>query len=771
MAWRGRGDWRWVAAAFLIAALVLGFGFILRATNLGTAANVAQLVSLAPLILGLATWSRARRAARVTEVDRAAGPGAAADGRSAAVPLGGTPVPRQLPAAVAGFAGRAAELGELARLVEEGVTPGGAVVISAIGGTAGIGKTALAVQFAHQVADRFPDGQLYVNLRGFDPAGMPMAPAEAVRAFLDALGVPSRLIPVSLDAQAALYRSLLAGRRVLVVLDNARDSEQVRPLLPGSSGCCVVVTSRSRLTGLIADGARPLTLGLLTDADARLLLARRLGEARVAAHAGAAGEIIGGCARLPLALSVVAARAAANPEFPLTALARELRDIDGRLQVLDSGEAAASVTAVFSWSYQQLSEQGARLFRLLGRHPWPEFTAPTAASLAAVPLTTARPLLAELARACLITEQVPGRFAFHDLLRAYAVEQARLTDGEAELAAAELRMFDHYLRTAYDAMLTVYPARPRLELPSPPPGVSPERHDAYEDVIGWFRAERDTLLAAVALLGDRGAHQHNRGMDAYCWQLAWSSAPMLMRLGEYPRIEAALRTGLSAAERLGDLSARGRVHTDLGYAYTRLGELAEADWHLRRALDIFAISGDWAGVGLAYHGLTVLLDEQGRHADALPHAREALRLRSSFGDRTVVAYAENTVGWIYANLGQHAEALSHCQRALELHLELGVRSGAADTLDSIGFAYAGLGDHQQAIVHFQRAVEMFQEIGDPRGESEALIHLGDAYLALGQDDETRQSWERALALVTVTPGGDTSPVRARLALLAKTGPE
>ena len=255
-------------------------------------------------------------------------------------------VPRQLPTAVAGFAGRTAELEALTSLLEEAALPGGTVVISAIDGTAGIGKTALAVQWAHQVAGRFPDGQLYVNLRGFDPAGPPMEPAEAVRGFLDAFEVPAAPIPASLDAQAARYRSLLARRRVLVLLDNAHDANQVRPLLPGSPGSSVVVTSRNRLTGLIADGAHPLTVGVFTETDARQMLDRRLGEDRVAAQPQAVQQIIARCARLPLALSIVAARAAAHPDFPLTALAEELREAEGRLQALDTETSHSRVLLV-----------------------------------------------------------------------------------------------------------------------------------------------------------------------------------------------------------------------------------------------------------------------------------------------------------------------------------------------------------------------------------------------------------------------------------------
>jgi len=677
------------------------------------------------------------------------------------------PVPAQIPPEVAGFAGRTGELRRLHQLLEEAEGEPASMPVVVIAGTAGVGKTALAVRFGREAAARFPDGQLYVNLRGFDPSGAPADPGTALRGFLESLGVLAHQLPGSMDAQTGLLRSLLDGKRVLLLIDNARTASQVRPLLPGSPGCMVVVTSRDQLAGLVAsEGAVLLPLDVLSEDESRELLAARLGRPRVSAEPAAVAELIRQSAQLPLALSVASARAVTRPGITLADLVAELRDARVRLDALEADDVATDLRAVFSWSLAWLSEPAARMFRLLGVVTGAGIRVPVAASLVGVSWPEARAALAELCRASLLAEDEDGRFGCHDLLRAWASEQARLTDGEAELDAAQLRLFDHYRRTAYNAMLSVYPARPRLELPSPLPGVSPERHDEYEDVIGWFRAEQDALLAAVALAGDRGARDHDPGLDVYCWQLAWSCAPMLMRLGEYPGIATALRAGLAAAERLSDLAARGQVHNDLGYASTRLGEFAEADLHLRRALEIFTVSGDWAGVGLAHHGLTVLLDEQGRYADALPHAQEALRLRSSFGDRAGVAYAENTVGWIYANLGQHAEALWHCQRALELHLESGVRSGAADTLDSIGFAYAGLGDHEQAIVHFRRAVEMFREIGDPRGEWEALIHLGDAHLALSQDDEARRSWERALTLATVTPGGDGGAIRDRMARLA-----
>src|SRR5215472_4362016 len=315
----------------------------------------------------------------------------------------------------------------------------------------------LAAQWAHQVAGEFPDGQLYVNLRGFDPGGVAMEPATAVRGFLQALGTPPDRMPADLDDQAALYRSLVAGKRVLVVLDNARDVDQVRPLLPGSPGCLVVVTSRNQLASLVAvEGARPVTLALLAAAEAREMLASRLGAARVAAEPAATEEIIARCARLPLALAIVAGRGAMHPAFSLDALAREMGAQADRLDAFDSDDAATDLRSVFSWSYRSLSPDAARLFRLLGLHPGPDFTAPAAASLAGQSLPEARRLLAALTGANLINEHQPGRYAFHDLLRTYAAAQVRAHDSNGERTAVLRRILEHYPYSAQVAARVLY---------------------------------------------------------------------------------------------------------------------------------------------------------------------------------------------------------------------------------------------------------------------------------------------------------------------------
>ena len=358
--------------------------------------------------------------------------------------------------------------------------PGAAIVITVITGTAGVGKTALAVHWAHRISDRYPDGQLYVNLRGFDPTGTAVAPAEAIRGFLDAFGVTPPQIPLSLQAQAALYRSLLAGRRVLILLDNAAEDDQIRPLLPGSPGCLVIVTSRNELRGLIVtEGAHPVDLDLLSTAEARQLLSRRAGESRVLAELPAADDIIALCARLPLALMLVAARAAAHPGFRLAALAAELREAGGSLDAFSGQDQATNVRAVFAWSYLRLSTPARRLFRLLGLHYGPDISTPAVASLAGMAREQIRPALAELARAHLVTERVPGRFAFHDLLRAYATELAGAHDSDDYRRAARRRMLDHYLHSAYraDELLSQFRDRP---------------FTLADAEAGWYRSARPT---------------------------------------------------------------------------------------------------------------------------------------------------------------------------------------------------------------------------------------------------------------------------------------
>jgi DNA-binding SARP family transcriptional activator/Tfp pilus assembly protein PilF len=669
------------------------------------------------------------------------------------------PVPMQLPLALRAFAGRSEELAKLdAMLPPEtaaGPQPSATVVISAVSGTAGVGKTTLAVHWAHRVAHRFPDGQLYVNLRGFDPSGSALDPAEAVRGFLGALRVPMERIPASLDAQTALYRSLLAGKRMLVLLDNARDADQVRPLLPGSAGCLVLVTSRNQLTSLVAgEGASPLTLDLLTSAEARQLLVRRLGSARISAEPFAVSEVIARCAGLPLALAIVAARAASRPEFSLTMLARGLRQA-GDLDAFDGGDAAADVRSVLSWSYQTLSAEAARLFRLLGLHPGPDVAVAAAASMADVPLAKTRRVLSELTRAHLLTEPVAGRFAWHDLLRAYAAELGRQVDSDLARRAVVHRMLDHYLHTADAAAALRFPHRDPIGIRPPLPGVVVEELADRADALAWFTAEQAVLLATVELAAAAG-------FDIHTWQLSRSLANFLDGQGQWHDLAASQEAALAATVRLADRPAQARIHRLLARVAVRLGSRADAQAHLQQALDLYQELGDPLGQGHAEYGLTRLWEGEGRHAEALRHAQRALELYRAAEHRVGQAQALNAVGWCHAQLGDYQKALSYCTQALALQQEVGDRSSQADTHDSIGYAHHHLGDHAAAIDCYQRALALHHQLGDRYREAEALTHLGDAHDAAGDAEAAREVWRSALAILEDLDHPSTADLRARL---------
>ncbi|WP_173065511.1 AfsR/SARP family transcriptional regulator [Phytohabitans houttuyneae] len=423
---------------------------------------------------------------------------------------GGAPVPRQLPAAVRGFSGRA---GSLDRLDAVAGRAGDAAAVAVISGGGGVGKTSLAVHWAHRAAGRFPDGQLYVDLRGFGPSGQAVRPADAVRGFLEALGTAPANVPTDLPAQVGLYRSLTSGKRVIVLLDNAADAEQVRPLLPGAAGSVAVVTSRHQLPGLVAEGAYPVTLDVLPAGESRALLAGRLGADQVDAEPDAVARIVAICAGLPLALAIVAARATTPPLHSLDALAAELGEFRTCLDALASADAATDLRAVFSWSYCRLGPAAKRLFRLLGIHPGRDVGALAAASLAGTTAAATRPVLAELCRAHLLTEHAPGRYACHDLLRVYAAELLDSHDAEADRRAARRRLLDHLLATAAAAALLIEPLRDPIAVVRPAPGVTPEPFGKREDALAWLDAERPALLSAVELARDDG-------LDAHAWQLA-----------------------------------------------------------------------------------------------------------------------------------------------------------------------------------------------------------------------------------------------------------
>jgi len=666
------------------------------------------------------------------------------------------PVPRQLPVAPRHFAGRARELNALSRqLRPPGGDRPGVVVIAAIGGTAGIGKTALAVHWAHQIAERFPDGQLYINLRGFDPSGTPVTPADAIRRFLDALHTPAHQIPSTAEAQQDLYRSLLASRRTLIVLDNARDAEQVQPLLPGGPGCLVLVTSRHQLTGLIAaEGAHPVTLDLLSPAEAGELLAQSLGRERLAAEPGVAAELTGLCAGLPLALSIAAARAAMQPGLSLATLAGQLRDATGRLDALDAGD-VASVRAAFSWSYQNLSAPTAGMFRLLGLHPGPDITAAAAASLAGIPLDQARQALAALSRASLLTEHLPGRFAFHDLLRAYAAERADAEDGEAQWRAATRRMLGYYLHSAHAAALVLHPHLDHVSLAPAEPAVRPDEMTGYEQAMAWFEAERHVLLAVLG-------QAVSAGFDTHAWQLPLTMATFLDRRGHQHDYLTTQQIALAAAGRLADHEAQALAHRGLGNVSVRFGSHQDARQHYGQALDLYRQLGDQVGEGRAHICLGLLSMEQGEYRESLAHSEAALALYRSVGFQPGQARVLNNIGWCYAQLGDYQQALAHCRQAIALAEETGDQHGQAITWDSLGYAHHHLGQYPQAIACYQRALSILQEEGDRFRQTNILSHLGDTHHAHGERQAAGQAWQQALVILDDLGHPAAEQVRAKL---------
>ena len=676
-----------------------------------------------------------------------------------------TPVPAQLPLDAPGFSGRHEELGVLQSMLPPKSAGSGedepdqTVPIVVISGTAGTGKTALAVRFGHQVAKRFPGGQLYVNLRGLDPATAPMEPAEALRFFLQALGVPPYRIPADIQGRSALFRSLLDGRRMLIVLDNARDVAQVRPLLPGSPGSLVVVTSRNELTGLVAaEGAVLLTLDVLSCAEAHEMLARRLGPGRTAAESQAADEIINSCARLPLALGIAVGRAAGRPKRPLTELAAELRDARGRLDALQAGDAATNVRAVFSWSYDQLSEPAARMFRLLGVHPGPDISLSAAASLAGMTRADAGAALRELTRTHMVAEYLPARFTFHDLLRAYAADQCERHDPAPERQAAVHRVLDHYLHTAMAAAQRFSPHRPPLRLAPALPGVLPADAADKEQAISWFDAEVPVLLALIAFADANG-------FDTHAWQIPWALGPFFNRRGRWQDYVGTQQAALAAARRLGDTLALAHAHYLLGNALSHLDDYDAAALNIRQALDLFRALGDKANEGMVLNGLASMLERQERYPEALAVALDALRMLKAAGHWWTQANLENGVGWLYAHLGQYDRALTHCQRALSLHRDSGHRGGTADTLDSLGYVYLHLDDIAQAKVHYIKAIEAYREIGSPFGEGNSLAGLGNALLAEGDLAAAEAAWRQAVVILDRLPHPLADEVRARLSAL------
>ncbi|GAA3349421.1 BTAD domain-containing putative transcriptional regulator [Amorphoplanes nipponensis] len=621
--------------------------------------------------------------------------------------------PAQLPAQVAGFAGRDDQLAELDALLADGA---GAAVVT-IGGTAGAGKTALAVQWGQRRRDRFPGGQLYLNLGGYSN-GSPVHPAQALATFLRALGVPAEQVPVDLVEAGALYRTLVSDRRLLVVLDNAAGVDTIRPLLPGGAHCVTLVTSRDRLAGLIArDGARPLTLGELTPEGAQALLNGLVG-ARATDDPAATAELARLCGRLPLPLRIAAAHLVCRPRRPVADLVEELSAGNRLTMLAVPGDEQSAVRAAFDLSYAALKPKASRLFRLAGLVPMAELTLPAAAALADLDPAPTRTLLSELADAHLIEELTPGRYAWHDLLHLYAAELAELEDTAAERESALLRLYECHLRTAGAAATLLYPQMQRL--PPLARGRAGLTFSGAAAALAWLDAERSTMVALV---------RHGAGIDALR-RCSWLLADTLRgyfwtrRYAEDWLTTAA--GGLAAAEAAGDPHGRAAAHLSLAQAYRSLSRHDAAVEHFARARVDAGRAGWRQGEAAALGSIANLYRDQGRLADAAEHHRQALAIYRDTGGRGGEAVSLGNLGNVLIESGELAEGIARLAEGMAIYRELGSVNGRAMMHNSLGYAHLGAGRIAAARAEFDRALDLHREAGSREGEADTMVNMGEA---------------------------------------------
>lgn len=714
---------------------------------------------------------------------RLAGEASAAMAASAARP--GRPVdqhivPRQLPAPVRQFTGRHDELAALTGLLDQAGASGNvpAVVISAIGGMPGVGKTALAVHWAHRVAECFPDGQLYVDLHGFD-SGEPVAAADALAGFLRALGCSGPDIPVDGDERAGAYRSRVAGRRMLVVLDNARHAEQVRPLLPGSPECVTIVTSRDALAGLVAgDGAVRLHVDVLPMPEAVQLLRGLIGT-RVDDDRDATVQLARQCGQLPLALRVAAELAAARPGLTLADLIADLTGLQHRLDVLGVGEdERTTVRSVLSWSYKALSADAARLFRLAGLHPGPSFDSYAAAALTRNSLPRTAQLLDQLARAYLIQAIAPDRYGLHDLLRDYARDLAA-GDGANEGPAALTRLFDYYLHAAATAMDTAFPAE-RARRPAGPPTRTPAPALTGEgEALAWLAAERQNLVTVAVHAAEHGWASHATRLSAtlgsyleaeclypeaftihsHAGRAARTAGDVLaeayalnsigvmdLRLGRYQLCADSFEQALGLFRRAGDQLGEARALGNLGFVGFLQGHGQQASDYLLQSLTLFGALGDKPGQARMHANLGHVDLQQGRYQQASVHLQRSLALCQEIRDRSGQGRALGMLGEVDLQQGRYQPAADHLQQALAVFREIGDRISEADVLAYLGVTDLRQGRFRQAVGYLERAWTVSEETGDLSSQANTLNGLGELLLATGQPVAAHARHASALAL-------------------------
>jgi tetratricopeptide (TPR) repeat protein/transcriptional regulator with XRE-family HTH domain len=649
-------------------------------------------------------------------------------------------VPRHLPADVPGFIGRGSALAALSALFP----PHGSTSVAVVSGTAGVGKTALAVHWAHRDAGDFPDGQLYVNLRGYD-AGPPRSAADALAGLLRALGVEPDRIPAETDERSAALRGVLAGRKVLLVLDNARDSEQVRPLLPGTPGSAVLVTSRDALAGLVArDGAARVELDLLPREEAEDLLRRLIGP-RAEADPGSLGTLVAQCCRLPLALRVAAELAATRSGTPLAGLVAELTDLRRRLDVLDAGgDEGTAVRTVLSWSYRQLDPSAARTLRLVSLHPGTDFDAYAVAALTRSDPVHARRMIDRLARAYLVHPISPERFELHDLLRGFTRELAEAEDDAEARHDALASLFEFYLYSASAAMDLTFPAESarRPEIPGPsrtqiPPMPTPEAARA------WLDVERANLIAAVAHAETDESAQR---LEARAIELA-AVLERHLNFGHHLADATTVhRSTLRTARRSGDRNAEATALTHLGFIEWERGRFRQAVDYQKQALALFRNLGDQFGQARTLHRLALVERVTGHYELAREHSRQVMTLCRKRGELLGQARALHALGTLDVAQGRYPQAQGHLRESLALLEELSDQRSRSVTLKELGVIELRYGRLATATEFFSEAVALCQDAGNRSGEAEAVSQLGLVHLRRGRPEIAIERQERAVAL-------------------------
>ncbi|MEV4049621.1 tetratricopeptide repeat protein [Amycolatopsis sp. NPDC049688] len=642
------------------------------------------------------------------------------------------PVPRQLPSAPRGFAGRAEELTALQQTADTAAGDRRSAVITVIAGAGGIGKTWLALRWAHDHLDLFPDGQLFVDLRGFSPDGDPVDPLAVVRRFLAALGVDPAALVGGLDELAALYRSQVAERRMLIVLDNAATADQVIPLLPGSPSCTILVTSRHRLpTLLVRHSARSLSLDVLTATESRALLTNALGADRVASDEQAVADLVALCGGFPLALGLVAAR----PHLPSAELVAELRQTG--IEALDGEAPWVNLSAVLSWSLRYLTCEQRTAFALLGVAPGPDHGLPAAASLSGASLSQARRTLRALEDAFLIDRRPNGRYGMHDLVREYAITAARHEVTELATQVALRRVFDFYLHTAHNAYLALAPTRVPIPMPRPAPGSVPLRPaNTRAEAMRWFDSEYPTLLAIQRSALDRREYDHT-------WKLAVVLGKYLLRRGLLQDCLTVWRLGHAASPHSDDPTGEVTTLRGLGLAHSRTGNYPDALVHLHQSLRVAQDDIERA------HTHYALAEAALAHNDVdlgLRHARHAVRGYRHVEQPVRAAAALGMLGALRSAVGDHRAAESRCTRALRLQRQHNDHTGQASTLSILGASADATGHHHIALDRYTEALTLFRETDNTHQVAETLEHLARTHSKLDQSDQEHAVLREALEL-------------------------